>query len=248
MKNLKYLLLGLVLLAPILVQAQIDTLYVYGPGGPFGPINECAKVFSTQHQLFVKVVAGPESNWINEANKNADLVFGGAEYMLTQFSIKHPALINTTTRQELYKRGAGILVRTGNPKKIHSLKDLTTKGVSILDVNGAGQFGLWEDLAGKENLIEGIQKNIHQSFENTALGIAAWKKDPSFDAWISYSSWHYRLTDITTLIKLPSAINVYRGTPIAISKISAHPKEAALFIQFMQSEKGHDIFKKWGWE
>nr|WP_294899609.1 substrate-binding domain-containing protein [uncultured Pedobacter sp.] len=248
MKKLKSIIMIMSLLTPLLVQAQTDTLYVYGPGGPFGPINECGKIFSLQHQLMVKVVAGPESNWINEANKNADLVFGGAEYMLTQFSMKHPGLINNESRQELYKRGAAILVRPGNPKKIHSLKDLTKTGISILDVNGAGQFGLWEDLAGKENLIAGIQKNIKQSFENTALGIAGWKKDISFDAWISYSSWHYRLTDITALVELPKVANVYRGTPIALSTISTHPKEATQFIQFMQSEKGHEIFKKWGWE
>ena len=231
-----------------IAQTQPDTLYIYGPGGPFGPINECAIFFSKQHKMPVKVTAGPEANWINDAQKNADIIFGGAEYMLTQFGLKHPGLVDSSTRIELYKRGAAILVRPGNPKRITGMKDLTNPGIHILDINGAGQFGLWEDIAGKENLIAGIQKNISKSFENTALGIAAWKTDRSYDAWISYSSWHYRLKDITQIIKLPAPINVYRGTPIAITTISRHKEPAKLFIQFILSKEGQDVFKKWGWE
>ncbi|QBO59015.1 substrate-binding domain-containing protein [Chryseobacterium salivictor] len=233
---------------PTLFLAQMDTLYVYGPGGPFAPINESAQIFGKKHQLFVKVVAGPEDHWIAQAKQNADLIYGGAEYMLTSFAMKHPDLVDPTTRQELYKRGAAILVKPGNPKNIRSLKDLTKNGIAVLDVNGAGQLGLWEDLAGKQNAIEGIQKNIKNSFANTALGIAAWKADPTYDAWINYESWHYRLQDFTQVVKIPKFKNVYRGTPIALTTISRQRTMAVQFIDFMRSTEGHSIFKKWGWE
>ncbi|HXI00254.1 MAG TPA: substrate-binding domain-containing protein, partial [Sphingobacteriaceae bacterium] len=123
--------------------------------------------------------------------------------MLDQFVMQHPGMVDSTTRRELYKRGAGILVRPGNPKKITSLKDLTKPGVHLLNVNGAGQMGMWEDLAGRQNIIEGIQKNIKKSFANTALAIDAWKSDKSYDAIIIFSSWYYRLKDVSQLIKIP---------------------------------------------
>ena len=233
---------------PNFAQAQKDTLYVYGPGGPLAPIEESAKIFGTENNIVVKVTAGPESKWIAEAKLKADLIYGGAEYMLTSFAMAHPGLVDESSRTELYKRGAAILVRPGNPKNIRSIKDLTKKGIHILDVNGAGQLGLWEDVAGKKNVIEGIQKNIKHSFANTALGIAGWKSDTSFDAWINYESWHYRLKDITQLVKLPNSINVYRGTPIAITTITKHKEWSSKFIDFMQSKEGHAIFKKWGWK
>ena len=229
-------------------QNTADTLYVYGPGGPFGPINECALLFGKQHSIEVKVAAGPEANWIQNAVKNADIIFGGAEYMLTQFMMKHPELIDKQTRVELYKRGAAILVRPGNPKGIKTMKDLTAPGIKILDVNGAGQFGLWEDIAGKQNLIAGIQQNIGQSYENTALGITGWKSDNTYDAWISYGSWHYRLKDITQMIRLPTNLNVYRGTPIAVTTLTHHKELAEKFLQSMLTDQGHTVFKKWGWE
>lgn len=247
MKKLLFILFVTICIPPLLF-AQNDTLYVYGAGGPFGPINECAQLFSKQQNVHIKVTAGPEAAWINNAKQNADVLYGGAEYMLTQFATNHPGLVDNGTRTELYQRGAAILVRPGNPKHISGMKDLSKPGIRILDVNGAGQFGLWEDLAGKEYLIAGIQLNIKQSFENTALGIAAWKTDTSFDAWISYASWHNRLMDITQLVTLPKKQNVFRGTPVVISTLSKQKEKANQFIHFMKSEEGHTVFKKWGWE
>lgn len=134
-------------------------------------MTECTAVFSKKIAIPVKVIAGPEAKWIEQAKQNADLVFGGAEYMLTQFKMPHPGLMDSTTRTELYKRAAGILVRPSNPKQIKTLKDLTKPGINILEITGAGQLGMWEDLAGKQNLIGGIQKNINGAFANTALAI-----------------------------------------------------------------------------
>ena len=244
---MKFLTILLSSLITISVNGQ-DTLYVYGPGGPQAAMEECAQMFSKKMSIPVKVVAGPESKWIELAKLHADIIFGGAEYMLTQFSMQHPGLIDSSTRTELYKRGAGILVRKGNPKKITSLKDLTKPGIQLLDVNGAGQMGMWEDLAGNQNIIGDVQKNIKKSFPNTALAIEAWKSDNSYDAIISYTSWYLRLKDVSQLIKIPVAQTVYRGTPIAITTITNQKKEAQQFIRFLLSSTAHTIFKKWGWE
>lgn len=246
--KLKLVLLFFAFNFSILAKAQSDTLYVYGPGGPQTAMEQCAILFSKKISVPVKVVAGPEARWIEQAKQNADVIFGGAEYMLTQFAMQHPGLIDSSTRTALYKRGAAILVRPGNPKKITSLKDLIKPGIKILDVNGAGQLGMWEDLAGKQNLIAGIQKNIQKSFPNTALAIDAWKTGNSYDAMISYTSWYLRLKDVSELVKIPPAQTVYRGTPIAITTISNQKIEAQQFIRFLLSDEGHAVFKKWGWE
>lgn len=247
---MKKLLVSTVLLTAVLFSnaQQNDTMYVYGPGGPQAVMADCAAVFSKKMSIPVKVIAGPEAKWIEQAKQNADVVFGGAEYMLTQFKMQHPGLMDSTTRTELYKRAAGILVRPRNPKKIKTLKDLTKPGINILEITGAGQLGLWEDLAGRQNLIGGIQKNIKGAFANTALAIDAWKSDNKYDAVIIFASWYLRLKDVSQLIKIPVAQTVYRGTPIAITAITNKKDKAQQFIQFLLSNQGHAIFKKWGWE
>lgn len=226
---------------------QKPTLHVYGPGGPLGPMQEAAERFGAEKGVRVAVTAGPEAQWIDEAKRNADLVFGGAEYMLTQFAMKHPGLIDGATREELYVRPAGVLVRKGNPKNITRLEDLTRPGVRILDVAGAGQLGMWEDMARSAGLIAGIQKNIHAVAGNTAEAIEKWKSDQSLDAWIIFESWHYRLKDVTDLVRLPESQRVYRGTPIAITTLSKQKQLAHEFIRFLKGDAGKEIFVKWGW-
>ena len=133
----KTILIIAILISPVLAFSQTDTLFVYGPGGPAAAMEEAAKKFSVKYLIPVKVIAGPEAKWIDEAKKNADIVFGGAEYMLTQFKLQHAGLMDSTTRRELYKRGAGILVRPGNPKKINSLKiSYKARGKIIRDYRG----------------------------------------------------------------------------------------------------------------
>ena len=57
--------------------------------------------------------------------------------MLTLFKLQHAGLMDSHTRRELYKRGAGILVRPGNPKKINSLKiSYKARGKIIRDYRG----------------------------------------------------------------------------------------------------------------
>lgn len=254
-KRFALMVLAMVLGAalPAIAQQQVSNskarvLNVYGPGGPLGPMKECAEIFSQAHAVEVKVTAGPEDKWINQAQQDADIIFGGAEYMLTQFVQKHPGLVDEKTRAELYIRAAGILVRKGNPKRIKSLADLTKNGVRIVDVNGAGQLGLWEDMASARGLIPGIQKHIALSVGTSADAIEKWKAMPELDAWISYESWHYRLQDVTDLVRLPEKEKLYRGTPIAITTNSQNKELASEFIKFLQSAQGHTVFRKWGWK
>ncbi|MDM5225975.1 extracellular solute-binding protein [Cytobacillus sp. NJ13] len=221
---------------------------VYGPGGPLGPIKEAAEKFTAETGIEVVVTAGPESNWIDDAKKDADIIYGGSEYMLRSLMLNNPEMINENSLTELYPRAAGILVRKGNPKNIHSLDDLTKSGVKIVDVNGAGQLGLWEDLAGRKGLIGGISKNIDVSVKTSAEAIELWKSNSKLDAWITYESWHYRLKDVTELVELPDSEKLYRGTPIALTNNSDNKKDSQRFVDYLKTESSHQIFQKWGWK
>lgn len=244
-------LCGCVSMGPSGVKAAKEngnTLHVYGPGGPLGPIEELAEKFSKETGIHVEVTAGPESKWIEDAKQDADLIYGGSEYMLRNMMLNHPGLIDEQSQTELFPRAAGILVRKGNPKNIQSLEDLTKNRIKILDVNGAGQLGLWEDLAGRKGLIPGISRNIDQSVTSSAEAIEIWKKNDKHDAWITYESWHYRLADVTDLVELPEEEKLYRGTPISIAANSDQRKAAKQFIAFLKTEASHEVFQKWGWK
>ena len=225
-------------------------LKVYGPGGPQGPMKECAQVFGQREHLPVEVVVGPEGKWIEQAKGDADIFFGGAEYMLTALSLEHPNLVDTGSRVSLWVRPAGILVRKGNPKNVHCLADLAKAGVRLVDVEGAGQTGLWEDLAGRDpQTLAGIARNITLSVKTSAEAIEKWKAgQPELDAWITYASWHELLKEQTDLVALPEGQTLYRGTPAALATGTKHPEQAARFLAFLQTDEAHAIFQKWGWK
>jgi len=231
-----------------LLAAQEKILRLYGPGGPLGPMKECAEIFSKNYEVKVEVTAGPESRWISQAKQDADIIFGGAEYMLTDFTLRHSNFIDEVTRTSLYVRAAGILVKKGNPKQLKSLADITRDGIRLIDVNGAGQLGLWEDMVGAKGQIPGIQQNIALSVTTSAEAIEKWKSMPELDAWITFESWHYRLKDVTDLVRLPENERIYRGTPIAITNISKNREMAKQLIDFLRTEQAHKIFQKWGWK
>ena len=73
-----------------------------------------------------------------------------------------------------------ILVRPGNPKRIRGFQDLLIPGVKVLTVAGAGQTGLWEDVAGRTGdirMVRALRKNI--VFPEAANSAAAKSNGPS---------------------------------------------------------------------
>ena len=217
-------------------------------GRPLGPIQECADLFSAANQVKVLVTASPEPQWFSEAQKDADLIFGGAEYMLSDFASRRPEILDEKSRVDLYLRPAGILVRKGNPKKINSVADLTKPGLRILEVNGSGQVGLLKEVADKAGVMPAIQKNIAMSVRNSVQAVDQWRADPKLDALVSFESWQYRLDETADLVRLPEAQQVYRATQIAIAKAAPNRALAEKFIAFLQSDQGHAVFQKWGWK
>jgi len=223
-------------------------LHVYGPGGPLTPIRGCAERFARARGIRMVVDGGPEERWWPRAEKDGDVIFEGAEYMLTDLDRRHPGFIDASTRESLWVRSAAILVRRGNPKKIRGLEDLARPGAKLLDVNGAAQTGLWEDLAGRLGILGAIQRNIAVVTTNTAEGIAAWRNHPELDAWITFGSWHDRLRDETDLVELPESQRLYRGTPAAITTRTARRELALSFLAFLRTEECHDVFRQAGWK
>jgi len=228
--------------------AAAPELRVYGPGGPLTPVRGCAERFSRAKGVKMVLDGGPEERWWPRAEKDADVIFEAAEYMLTDFDRRHPGFLDRSTRESLFLRSAGILVRPGNPKAIRSLADLARPGVQLLDVTGAAQTGLWEDLAGRAGLIRGLQKNVSVVATNTAEGIAAWRNHPELDAWITFVSWHDRLKDETDVVELPEGQRLYRGTPVAATMRTERRELALAFIAFLASEECHAVFRQSGWK
>jgi accessory colonization factor AcfC len=78
---------------------------------------------------------------------DADLIYSGSETMMTDFLEAMGGDLMAATVTPLYLRASAMLVPPGNPRQIKSFNDMLTLRARILIVNGAGQNGLWADIA-----------------------------------------------------------------------------------------------------
>lgn len=171
----------------IAAPAYAGPVHVFGPGGPAPAMKEAAATFSKLRGVKVEVVAGPTSDWIDAAKQSGDVIYSNSETMMTDLQLAMGDRIDPTTITPLYLRVSNILVRPGNPHKIRGLKDLFRPGHRVLVVNGAGQNGLWEDMAGRTGdiaKVRALRSNIVRYAKNSAEAKQVWISDPSLDAWI----------------------------------------------------------------
>jgi accessory colonization factor AcfC len=227
-----------------------EVIRAYGPGGPAPAMKEAAEVFSKANGARVEVTAGPTPAWIASARDDADVVFSGAEYMMTDFVNQLEGRIDESTIVSLYLRPSAILVRPGNPKGIRDLPDLVRPGVKVLVVQGAGQTGMWEDMAGKQGdlgLVRALRRNIVLHAPNSGAAKEAWTQRPEIDAWIIYNIWQVANPKLADLVPVSREYVVYRSSGAALTRKGAARPLARRFHSFLQSPEGAAIFRKWGW-
>jgi len=237
------------LMFPTLASAG-ETLHVYGPGGPMPAVKEAAAAFGAAHGITVEVTAGPTSAWIGKAKADADVVFSGSETMMTDFIAAFGGQLDPKTVTPLYLRPAAILVRPGNPGRITGIRDLLKPGHRVLVVNGAGQNGLWEDMAGRLGdigSVRGFRPNIVTYAADSALARQAWTEDASLDAWLIWSIWQVSNHTLADQVAIEPEHRVFRDAGVALTQKGGQSADAKAFVAYLEGRDGARIFAKWGW-
>jgi accessory colonization factor AcfC len=230
--------------------AAADVLAVYGPGGPLPAMKEAGEIFGKQNNIKVEVTAGPTRTWIEKAKADADLIYSGSEHMMTDLIEDMEGGIDESTVTPLYMRPAAILVRPGNPKMIKDFPDLLRPGMKVIVVQGAGQTGLWEDIAGRRGdikTVKAFRKNIAAFAGNSAEAKKMWTERTDIDAWLIYTIWQFANPTLADLVPLSEDWVLYRDCGIALTRKGGQEALARKFFEFLQSAEGAKIFVKWGW-
>lgn len=239
-----------------------DTVFVYGPGGPLPAMKQAAEEFSRKHGVHVVVTGGPAQKWLTDARQNADVVFSGAEHMMTDFvhqladttdrrtRAPNPGRIDKSTIYPLYLRPVGILVRPGNPRGILRFEDLLRPGMKVLVVQGAGQTGLWEDVAGRTGevaILRAFRRNIGAFSANSGEAKERWSKDQSFDAWLIWNVWQVANPGLADFVSLAEPWRIYRDMGIALTVKGRDRTLARDFVEYLRSDEAAPTFGRWGW-
>jgi accessory colonization factor AcfC len=215
-------------------------------------MKEAAKRFGALHNIEVNVTAGPTGQWVMQAKQDADVIFSGAENMMSDFAKALPGAFDLKDAEPLYLRPAAILVRPGNPKRISGFRDLLTPGVKVMAVAGAGQTGLWEDVAGRTGdiaVVRAFRKNLLlPEAANSAEARQRWIQQPDIDAWLIWNIWQVSNPDLAQLVEMDEPFRIYRDAGVVITGRGAAEPQAKAFVDYLQSPAGQAIFAKWGWK
>ncbi len=233
------------------VIAQKDTIRMYGPGGPFLPMREVADNFEKKHNTKIIISKGPMNNWKDQAKLNADLFFSGSENMMTSIVNNFQNEVSTATVYPMFYRKSGLIVRKGNPKKIHKIEDLQQTNLKIMVVNEAGLIGVWEDMLGKlkdMKTFRTIRSNIISYANNSAVAEKNWKENKNIDVWITWNIWQMMNAETSEFITLKDKYTIYRDCGIVLSKNGEKEEKVKLFYEYLKSAEAEKIFNKFGWK
>lgn len=228
-----------------------ETLFVYGPGGPAPAMKEAAVAFEKTAGVKVEVTAGPTSQWLDKAKTDADLIYSGSETMMTDFVYAMDDQLSHQQVTPLYLRPLSILVRPGNPKHIKGVEDIIKPGVKVLVVNGAGQNGVWEDMAGRKGdlkTVSALRRNIVAYSKNSAEARQTWIDNKDIDVWLIWNIWQTANAQLADVVPVERDYVIYRDAGIAITRRAGNKPSARAFANFLGSPAGAKIFAKWGWE
>src|SRR5215470_4229543 len=221
-----------------IAQNDTATIHVYGPGGPAPAMTECANRFNTLSGANVVVTSGPTTQWLQAASTDADLFYSGSENMMTDFTSTFSGQIDPVTIDPIYARTAVIMVHPGNPKNINAFDDLLRPGVTVMIVQGSGQTGLWEDIAGRTGdvaKIRALRRNIVGFEPDTATAHGIWNGPNPPDAWIALASEHGAHPDESDAIPLPRHLLIIRDAGITLTKAGESKPLAMMFYTFVHS-------------
>ena len=145
-----------------------------------------------------------------------------------------------------------LLVRPGNPKGIRGFRDLLAPGIKVLTVAGAGQTGLWEDVAGRTGdiaMVRAFRKNmVFPEAANSGAAKQQWTQQKDIDAWLIWNIWQVANPELAQVVAMDEPFRIYRDAGVVLTHKGNTQPKAKAFVGFLQSPAGQKIFAKWGWD
>ena len=231
-------------------QSSSEGILIFAGSASKPPTEEVVRVFQEKTGIHVDVIFGGSGFVLSQMKlgKKGDLYFPGSSDFMEK--AKKEALVFPESEKLVVYLVPSINVQKGNPKGIHSLKDLTRDGIRVAIANPEMVcVGLYAVEIIEKNLApadkEKFRRNLvnyTESCEKTAVAISL----KAVDAVLGWEVFHYWDPDrIETIYLKPDEISRIGYLPIAISKYTRDRSSAQKFIDFLLTREGKAIFQKY---
>jgi len=248
----RVILVALILAFTIVHHAQSSSnrILIYAGAASKPATEEIVKGFKEKTGIIADVIFGGSGFVLSQMklSKKGDLYFPGSSDFM-EVAKKEDLVFPESEKIVVYLVPA-INVQKGNPKGIHSLRDLTRDRIRVAIANPemvcVGTYAveiIEKNLAPaekkkfKKNLV-----NYTESCEKTASVISL-KAVDAVIGWRVFQYWDPER--IETILLKPEAISRIGYIPIAISKFTRDKIAAQKFIDFLLSSWGKAAFQKY---
>ncbi len=232
------------------VQSSPTRMLIFAGAASKPATEETVRIFQERFGIPVDVIFGGSGFVLSQMKlgKKGDLYFpGSSDFMEVA---KREGLVFPDSEKIVVYLVPAINVQKGNPKGIHTIKDLTKEGVRVAIANpetvcvGTYAVEIVEknlDPSHKEKFKKNLV-NYTESCEKTANVISLRAVDAVL-GWRVFQYWDPER--IETIYLKPEEIPRIGYIPIAISKLTQNKDLAQKFVDFLFSPDGKTIFRKY---
>jgi molybdate transport system substrate-binding protein len=232
------------------VQSSPTRMLIFAGAASKPATEETVRIFQERFGIPVDVIFGGSGFVLSQMKlgKKGDLYFpGSSDFMEVA---KREGLVFPDSEKIVVYLVPAINVQKGNPKGIHTIKDLTKEGVRVAIANpetvcvGTYAVEIVEknlDPSHKEKFKKNLV-NYTESCEKTANVISLRAVDAVL-GWRVFQYWDPER--IQTIYLKPEEIPRIGYIPIAISKFTQNKDLAQKFVDFLFSPDGKTIFRKY---
>jgi len=231
-------------------QSSSDRILIYAGAASKPATEEIVKDFKEKTGIVADVIFGGSGFVLSQMklSKKGDLYFPGSSDFM-ELAKKEDLVFPESEKIVVYLVSA-INVQKGNPKGIHSLRDLTKDRIRVAIANPemvcVGTYAveiIEKNLTPSEK--EKFKKNLvnyTESCEKTASVISL-KAVDAVIGWRVFQYWDPER--IESILLKPEAISRIGYIPIAISRFTEDKIAAQKFIDFLSSSHGKTTFQKY---
>jgi molybdate transport system substrate-binding protein len=250
MKRIVLVTLILVLTFVHHAQSSSNRILIYAGAASKPATEEIVKGFKEKTGIVADVIFGGSGFVLSQMklSKKGDLYFPGSSDFM-ELAKKEDLVFPESEKIVVYLVSA-INVQKGNPKGIHSLRDLTKDRIRVAIANPEMVcVGTYAEEIIEKNLTpsekEKFKKNLvnyTESCEKTASVISL-KAVDAVIGWRVFQYWDPER--IESILLKPEAISRIGYIPIAISRFTEDKIAAQKFIDFLSSSHGKATFQKY---
>ena len=231
-------------------QSSSDRILIYAGAASKPATEEIVKDLKEKTGIVADVIFGGSGFVLSQMklSKKGDLYFPGSSDFM-ELAKKEDLVFPESEKIVVYLVSA-INVQKGNPKGIHSLRDLTKDRIRVAIANPemvcVGTYAveiIEKNLTPSEK--EKFKKNLvnyTESCEKTASVISL-KAVDAVIGWRVFQYWDPER--IESILLKPEAISRIGYIPIAISRFTEDKIAAQKFIDFLSSSHGKTTFQKY---